>query len=340
MKSPEEVRFPEQQRVLANSMLRHLGAKATLDYIHMPGQRYPMHAQFDERDFEHLRDRFVRQPQQTLAKARESLMAINTDNRLSENQRSSRLDRYMQAYFNLVLTLDHAVFPNTPLGRCIQGSLHYIPDGYIDMGRNPGAREQISIDKAKIFDKHYYELKELLSVDFSNMDVASQEACLADNLSYLVANKMRYNKKVVQRMNGIVPLHSMNEGVCRHQALEFQVLAQAIGLQSRIMKCQATFDDQGPGGHAVNVVRTGDRWTLYDISVPEKGYRGKSAYWDAGIMDVPDPRYWRDGETFEKEASQGSHYRKYVVDDSNYWRIIKPEPRYRSSTYHSSERAV
>lgn len=340
MKSPEAVKFPEQQRVLANSMLHHLGARATLDYIHMPGQRYPMHAQFDEKDFVHLRDRFTRQPQQTLASARESLIAINTDNRLSENQRSRRLDRYMEAYCNLVLTLDHTVFPDTLPGRRNQGSLHYIPDGYIDMGRSPGAREQISVDKAKIFEKHYHELKELLSNDYSSMDAAAQESLLADSLSYLVTNKMRYNEKSVQRMKGIVPLHSMNEGVCRHQALEFQVLAQAIGLQSRIIKCHAKFDDGDPGSHAINVVQTGDRWQLYDISVPEKGYRGHSAYWRAGIMEVPDPTYWRDGETFEKKASQESHYRKYVVDDSNYWRIVKPEPKYRSSAHHSSERAV
>jgi hypothetical protein len=51
------------------------------------------------------------------------------------------------------------------------------------------------------------------------------------------------------------------KAVCRHQALYTQVLLQAFGMTSRLLKCYL-----GGGAHAANLVRINYQWHILDTT--------------------------------------------------------------------------
>lgn len=328
MTAIEQPRLPEQQRILANSMLYRLGGKATLDYAIVGNARLSEYADFDETNFADLKARFADNPHVALASARESLMAIGTDTRLTEGQRSSRLDRYMDAYFDLTLMLDHEIYPDTQPGRPMGGMLNYIPDGFVDMGRSPSSREEIRVDKEDWLNKNREELKRIFSLeqdpDYGRLSPAEKEQHIAERLAWRVHNSIRYNRERAAgyKAHGAVDLQPLMFGVCRHQALAFQVLAQTVGLESRIMKCDVAYGSGEKGPHVANAVRIGHDWVLYDVTAPRKGYQNDQPYWKADIMRIPPPDYWRDKEVFDNGAD-GKRHRKYVLSNGNSWRVAR-----------------
>ena len=155
-------RTPElslQERVIAEGMSRGIGNVAIGGTIDTSGVR--RHAVgFNDSNFFSLARQFEKDPKRSLAYARENLLAVAHDETVGPEERSSRLDRYYDAYVDLTIRLDHAAFPPTPHGEVRSGIPEYIPDGFVDLGGNKNtdhilrSREQILVDKQEILEKY------------------------------------------------------------------------------------------------------------------------------------------------------------------------------------------
>jgi hypothetical protein len=269
-----------QERALAYAMLHRIG-DATIRFA-MDGSGERRHTlSFTGNDYDNLKNVFAANPTTALAWARRSLVAISTDTRLSEADRSSRLDRYLDAYTDLTLRLEHNAFPASPTVR--RGLPHYIPDGYVDLGKYEslqaarGSREQIWVDKRTIFEKYKPTLKKIFSHDYSGMSLSDSKLHMASTLALAVYTELPYSQAARAGDDYIgdqrVRLSELTEGVCRHQALVFQVLGQAVGLAMRVAKGELSYTDnrgiRHTSRHTTNLLQINGQWSLYDATNPD-----------------------------------------------------------------------
>jgi hypothetical protein len=278
-------------------------------------------------EFDLLTKQFAADPKESLAWARESLMdiAANVTKMPDRAKRSERFDRYLDAYIGLTVRLDNLAFPSA--SRVVHSGVpqDYIPDGFVDMGReqhiDPTARsrEQIVVDKKEILEKYKPLLKQVLGRDYGNVPLGTKKHQMADAIALGVYSQFPYSKDAADGYLGsdTVRLASLDEGVCRHQGLVFQVLLQAAGIKSRPLK--AKYDGLY---HMTNLVRIDDEWFLYDVTNPDYIRRRD------GIKE------WRPGK-FEvnglPRAGEGRHYYTrglysgdvhiYETHDKMHWRI-------------------
>lgn len=110
------------------------------------------------------------------------------------------------------------------------------------------------------------------------MDSGSTEAKLAiiKAIASSVYSTMQYDyeEKGVAHVNAgrVIGLHETFEdklAECRHHALYTQVLLQACGITSRLLKCDVDFGNGQLGAHAANIVRVNSKWYLLDATNPD-----------------------------------------------------------------------
>lgn len=318
-----------QENTLATAMLHKMG-NATVRYALRNGNRYLDHQPVSEQGFSQLVTEFHRDPKDSLAWARESLMAISQDDRLTEKQKSDRLDRYLDAYTELTLKLDHEAFP--PSDTIQTGVPDYIPDGFVDMGGKDSmdhtarTREMVKVDKGAVLEKYKPLLKDVFSHDYEGQSSTQKKKAMVAKLYWGVYREINYNKDHAEKMRGVVNLGSVSEGVCRHIALTFQVLAQAAGLTSKLLKCDMVLD-QGRGNviagrHAANVVRINHEWYLVDPTNPDYIMKTDGSA-EGRLGAVPIERPPREGERLIYEGVRrhsGQKY-KYTTGNEAYWFI-------------------
>lgn len=326
MKTNNFNRLSLQERVLAGAALRQVGS-ATIDYALSASGNRVHDNQFDDNAAATLVNRFRADPKSSLGYLRQNLLAINQDKHLSTPQRQERLGRYWDAYTDLTVKLDRAAFAETDSGAVHLGVPDYIPDGLVDMGSNPstdpryrGGRDQIKVDKAAIYKKYRSTLLEIFSTDYTNVPSSAAKRHMAKTLMQAIYFTLPYDKGRAARDNGprtsgITHLHEMSEGVCRHQALTYQVLAQACGLTSRLVKCHMDGER-----HAANATRIDYQWYFIDVTNPDYTAtpHGK-LQWEPAAYKIPHEPQDKDDYTFTKPHSGVKHH--YTVRDDMCWRL-------------------
>ncbi|MDO8467408.1 MAG: transglutaminase-like domain-containing protein [Nanoarchaeota archaeon] len=212
--------------------------------------------------------KFRDDPKQILALLRRNMFSIMNDPKILEGERFDRLERYIPDYFDLMILLDKTAFPSTG-NRIYNFVPDYIPEGFSDMGadfvldeRSRLGREKIEVRKELIFN----QARRLFADIYSTGRMSKGE--IVEKIANWVYRKINYDhfSGGVQFGRKSVRLDeflSKEIGVCRHYALTTQVLNQAFGLTSRLMKC-----DSNGGAHAANLVRTDGAWSLLDVTSP------------------------------------------------------------------------
>jgi hypothetical protein len=315
-----------QERALAYAMLHRVGDATVRFALNTHGDRIH-NLDFAPDDYNSLKTVFAADPKEALAWARESLFAISTDTRISEAHRHSRLDRYLNAYFNLTLRLDHAAFPEAGTPR--RGIPAYIPDGFVDLGKYSSVaearqhREQVWIDKRAILEKYRPVLTSIFAQDYSRASSTQKKLYMANELAKAVYFGMPFAKagKTGNAFLGTdrVRLSELSEGVCRHQSLAFQVLGQAVGLTIRTVKGEMQYFDQELGRkiqmrHATNIMRVNGQWYLYDVTNPDHVPRSDGVKeWRPGRHEIDGPP--TDATTFKVVNTKGKH----GGDEFTYW---------------------
>ncbi len=329
-----------QEESIAYTMHARNG-RALVNFTIENGQRVYQNPELSSRAFNQLISDFRQDPKDSLAWARQALFNLAGDKRLSEKSRKRRLNRYLDAYFNLQLKLDRNAFPETPYGQVIRGTPDYVPDGLVDMGSDPTLdsrkrfdRERIHVDKRTVLEKYKDVFERVFSADTSGMSSTDVKRKIVSTVLYEVYNRMPYDRseayKKQQSKGFSIDIGQIMQGVCRHHALVTQVLLQAFGITSRLFKNDVYNDGYG-GAHASNLVRIDSQWYIADATQPLMSADGT---WRPALLAIdgkPD-NSGRQTFTFKVYRPGGRvGSRTYTSRDNMYWTIEHgPRGRYRT----------
>lgn len=236
-------------------------SKTLLKYINTEKEKKDLLAEFNQK------------PTETLSYCRKALQHIARDQRLSDRERQDRIKRYVKQYLDMIIKLDQSSFPHDAT-KVLQWVPSYIPDKFVDMwsdyilaDQHRVGREKITIDKTTIF----ADAAEVLTEILSHPTMLQWE--IVNRLYYYVA-KQPYSQATIYANNRhSIPLDHFvkNDGmVCRHKALLFQVLAQACGIWSQLLKCDLSFGNGHTEAHAANIVSLDNKLFLVDATNPLK----------------------------------------------------------------------
>lgn len=230
-------------------------------------------------DWPALVSKFASDPKGAIATARLNIFSIQQDTQLSEPDRKARIERYVRALLDLQVKLDIAAFPNVDTPR--SGVPEYIPHGLIDMGsdqtQDPSrrAREMLHVDKQRMFAQTMQNFLKYFSSPLENSSNDTAKLAAVKGVATTVYNAMPYDKAesgTYTASKDVVGVHEVfNErlALCRHHALYTQVMLQALGITSRLLKCDF---DTGKGvfeSHAANLVRVNSKWYILDATNPD-----------------------------------------------------------------------
>ncbi len=317
-------RLTLQERVLAGAVLKRVG-NATVNYaLAANGDRIYNDAPSDA-TVGTLVGQFQSDPKQALGYMRQNLLSIGQDKNLTPAERRDRLGRYFDAYSALTIRLDHAAFAENDNGNVHQGIPDYIPDGFIDMGGEPSVtpslrhgREQIKVDKAAVYSRYRDTLLEILGTDYPDTSDDRIKQRITRHLMKAVYYQLPYDHSPhdsESESEGVVNLHEMTEGVCRHQALTYQVLAQACGLTSHLVKCH-----MDGGRHATNATRINHQWYFIDVTNPDYSTTADGArHWQPAAHKISGAP--KAGERYKLTNPHSKITHTYTIRNDMYWRM-------------------
>jgi hypothetical protein len=333
VQSPE--RLTVQENALAAAMLHRI-SNATVQFaVTESGDHHHSLPVVGPQEFNTLTNAFAADPTRSLVWVRESLSAIGHDDRLSPAMRKNRLSRYLDAYADLTIKLDHAAFPADDATTVHEGIPSYIADGYADMGRQSSRnsvlrarREQIWVDKHAIFTRFKPVLTEIFQADYSGMPVWKKQLSMANRLSQEVYFSMPGIAEEDAPDGEIgwgvdkVRLSEVTESVCRHKALAYQVLGQAVGLDMRLMKGY-----MNGTRHVANFQRVNGDWYLEDPTSPDYHVNGEGQkVWEAVRYPIDRPPS-DENEVKKYKVTQpisGKQHTYIARGDDQYWHIEHP----------------
>ncbi|HSX16625.1 MAG TPA: EDR1-related protein [Patescibacteria group bacterium] len=330
----QEQTLTAQENTLAVAMLHRIG-DATIRYaMDADSESDQVAPMLTGGDFHELVGNFVSDPVESLGWARDALFAISKDESLPEQARASRLSEFLDAYFDLTIKLDQAAFSDDEPGAYHERVPSYIPDGFVDMGRDarhdPAVRdrEQIWVDKREILEKYKPLLTRIFQHDYSNLSEGDRPL----NMSYSIAKEVYQSIPLPENVQdgdlglggGKIKLSEIEEAVCRHRALIFQVLGQAIGLDSRVIK-GPRMTASSVENHAANMVRSGDKWYLVDVSNPYMTYgaQGQEIFLPAAYELEGGPLARAEARRLSFTRSTWGEVPKvrYIARDDMYWHV-------------------
>lgn len=270
-----------QQRVLGFGALNKK-EDAVVDYAtNQRGERVHLNT-IPPEQYTNLVQIFKKDPKEFAAYCRLNLLKIKTDPKISPEIGRERHERYVDQYLELLLKLDHDAFP--PSEQVFNGVPDYIPDGLSDMGgddevdQSKRGREKIRVDKRKIFAQSKDLLHELFSIDPTKANNEQIKQYIIDRVAHYVYTQMPYDYSgrgadiANPLRNQSVRLDEVRDkrlAVCRHHALYTQVLLQALGITTKLMKSELTWGGNNLGPHVNNLVRVNGQWHLLDTTNPE-----------------------------------------------------------------------
>lgn len=280
---------------------------------------------------------FLDNPKQALAAIRINLINIVKDKSIPLEQRKDRLERYLRAFLEIIPKLDQYTFPSGDDSEVLEGVPTYIPDGLSDMGSDNNlnaegrSREKIRVDKKRSFQKIFDSLFDALW-QLGNMDIdpssSSAKIFLAKHVMAAVYHDMQYDhgdKAILPRDRSIRVDEFVKAespvSVCRHIAMETQIRFQALGLESRLLKCMMNGEP-----HVANLLRVNGQWYLVDSTNPELDPNnpdvGKVYARPIELTDEPNQTWNLDRYT---KVSNGKLVNKPVIYTSRnnmYYRIL------------------
>lgn len=272
-----EKKLSLQQNALAFGML-HESKNAVTNFKEENGIRFHQNPTLQENDLKMLTRKFQSDPKTCLAFARENLLAISTDKRMSQQEKLDRIKRYVDSCLDLIIKLDTAAFPSSQ--EIKSGVPEYIPDGLVDMGSDstPDAakrsREKIVVDKRKIYSQSKELFYDIFSRDLKRLNNDQLKNYFILRIASYVHEKMPYDYENRILEGNSIPLDRIYDkklSQCRHHALYAQVLMQTLGLTSRLMKCDVKFSsDSSFGPHGANLIRNNYDWYLLDVTNPDR----------------------------------------------------------------------
>lgn len=316
----------DQQQVLAYAGLNQDRNATTSYVINRTTGAIQRSFHTDPKDDEAVIAAFRQSPKDFLADCRANLMRMGKDQNLQPARREKRQHRYIDNYLDMIVKLDRAAFQ--PSSVVQKGIPEYIPDGLSDMGSSEEtdpdlrSREKIRVDKKQIFDQTRSLFYKLLSLD-PDASSTSVKTEMVQEVARYVNEQMHYDYKgeAVQDPDMSVNLgHFMKKqlAVCRHHALVTQVLLQSLGLTSRLMKSNVSFDGDRAGAHANNLVRINNRWFLLDSTNPEHSRTsGETVF----LKPVPQLHIDLNANKYKWEFQTGSHTRTYTSRSNMNYRI-------------------
>jgi transglutaminase-like putative cysteine protease len=267
-----------------------------------------------------LLEPFRSSPESCQAAVVRNLRAILSDVRQSPPARQERLGRYLDAYLDLLVRLDHALFPPTE-GTLVGAVPAYIPDGFSDLGRDaetgesrPG-REKIRLNKARVLSQ---SRDILLSAIDRHLSTEGTARLVAREVALRMNARSGPALPVDGRSVALDHLYEESLGLCRHHAIYVQVLLQALGLETRMIKGWLS-----GGRHAWNAVVLEGRWHILDPTNP----------WAPALLS-PFDVYLVSLEEPEEDPSQpilrllpgpNGEERLYRADARLTWRVVPPD---------------
>jgi hypothetical protein len=274
---PPQTKLTTQEGVLALGMsMKNTKASTNYQLDATTGRTIPS---LPDRDFTSLVNKFKSDPKEMLAFGRENIFGIMRDRSLPLQERQERVKRYVDAFLALQLKLDVAAFPETDA--VSTGVPEYIPDGLSDMGSDPNpdpndrSREKIRVGKEKMFKQSKELFYEIFSLDTTGRDSTEMKKYIAKRVAAYVYNSMAYDyanqDPFASAQGGSIPLNAAMEkklAVCRHHAMYSQVLLQAFGLTTRLLKCDVDLAGT-KGRHVANLVRVNGEWFIMDSTNPD-----------------------------------------------------------------------
>lgn len=261
-----ELELSTQQEVLLYAALNRDNT-AVVDYKEREGKRVTQKYIHSEEELVQGTKRFLFNPKGFQETCRKNLLEITADQRMPLDKRLRRLERYVDAYFDLICKLDSVCFKHDP-SKVYQGVPSYLPDGFSDMGSSPELdeterdRDKIGVNKREIFAQAKPLFMKILGEHISDKQEIAQLVAL------WVYEHMPFDYKThgenLRGKSVLVHEHIDAEepqAVCRHQAVYAQVLLQALGLNARLLKC-----DLEGGPHSANLVRIYNQWHILDVT--------------------------------------------------------------------------
>ena len=256
-----------------------------------------------------------------------------------EGKTEAEIKKYIGEYLQAQIYLDHKAFPPDDVVR--SGIPAYIPDGLSDMGsdkevdeKKRGGREKIRVDKEKMFENSLDNFYTLFTTEFPpTLTQKDKEKKITEAVSRHIFNKIKYDyQNDLAAIHGgnqsinIGQIEELNLGVCRHHALDTQVMLQALGIDSRLLKSDFV-DSKGNslGAHANNLVHIEDQWYLLDTTNPE--YSDDTAHTPTvfikplseKIIDLNAKKYTWELPVTGPDGSKSK--RKYVSRNNMFYRI-------------------
>ncbi|NCU38118.1 hypothetical protein EOL96_03635 [Candidatus Saccharibacteria bacterium] len=270
---------------------------------------------------------FRENPVQSLAHVRQELCALYQQPNLGEQERTELLTRHLRNYASLIVTLDHEAFGATDDGTVHRGVPGYIPDRFIDMGRNPSldsqrrdGRDQIRIDKAAIINRYNDTLMDVFTAYHTTTNTPLTEGQIVTRLLLAAFNDIPYDYESYNNNGssvdaGVVNLHELSKGLCRHKVLIYEVLAQACGLESRLLKCHVN-----GGRHAANATFFDGHWYLTDPTIADYATRDDGTkLWRPNAVKLDHQPNPSDILTIHQRYSSDTYV--YRFHDDMYWRL-------------------
>ncbi len=284
-------------------------------------------------DFEKLVVKFRNNPKDTLAVMRNNMLGIARDTALSSEQRLERLRRYIDDYFDLMCILDRYAFPSTNTA-VHRGIPEYVMDNLVDMGSDPtpetpkrSGREKLKVQKKPIFKWAAEFFESVFAAQgtlansgaiFFGKSVVFQKIAkwVYENMPYDTKNLgMGFGQQTVD-IEQYLKNRTIPKAVCRHHALVTQVLNQAFGLTSRLLKCRL---DTGKvtESHAANIVRVDTVWHLLDVTNPIM----VNGNWQICLVKIPEQDIDLNKNFYTWKVKHDSGTRTYTSRKDMYFQI-------------------
>lgn len=266
------------ERALAFAILNERDNSIT-QYAVDPADGNRVVQSLSDSDWPALVNKFRSDPKDAIATARLNIFSIQQDTKLPEPDRTARIERYVRAFLDLQTKLDIAAFPNFDTPQ--RGVPVYIPHGLIDMGSDPSqdpklrSREMLRVDKPRVFAQTTMNFVRYFSTPNEDSSGDAAKLTAIKGVAALVYNAMPYDASsaaayaAAKEVVGVHEAFTERLALCRHHALYTQVMLQALGITSRVFKCDV---DTGKGTfepHAANLVRINGKWHILDATNPD-----------------------------------------------------------------------
>ena len=285
-------RLDIRSKVLLNALIGHYlqeqdTSQAVLNYVSDGKYRSYNLSQPSEEQIAKVVSSFRERPRDAFAIFRRNLTAICMQSDVSQQVKERRLSDYYDAAVMLTLKLDQLAFqPKTGVSETTKASPpSYIPNGFLDLGRNQHEaaylrnREKLLADKGELLAFAKPMLLAALLED-AESNGGSKVLDQKKELSFKIASWLVQHVNYDEHFNGEEPRTApvadyleAGRGVCRHYALAYQLLAQQMGLSTRLFKADFSFENlqdgtrpTRPGRHAANAIMLGSDWYVLDVT--------------------------------------------------------------------------